>query len=51
VNLGPLREAPLVSHVHAVAALLVFTVGVFLLAAPMGTWRHRVTGWDCRLEQ
>jgi uncharacterized membrane protein len=45
MTLEPLRAAPPIIQVHAFAALLAFGLGIFQLAAPKGTIRHRVTGW------
>jgi uncharacterized membrane protein len=45
MTLDPLREAPLLIQIHAFAALAAFALGLFQLAAPKGTVRHRITGW------
>ena len=43
--LEPLLAAPILIQVHAWAAMLAFALGLFQLAAPKGTTRHRITGW------
>lgn len=45
MTLEPLRAAPLLIQIHAFAALSAFGLGIFQLAAPKGTMRHRITGW------
>jgi uncharacterized membrane protein len=45
VTLEPLRAASLLMQIHAFAALGAFALGLFQLAAPKGTVRHRITGW------
>ena len=45
MTLEPLLAAPLLIQIHAFAALGAFTLGIFQLAAPKGTVRHRITGW------
>jgi uncharacterized membrane protein len=45
MTLEPLRAAPLLIQIHAYAALAAFALGLFQLAAPKGTQRHRITGW------
>jgi uncharacterized membrane protein len=45
VTLDPLRAAPLLIQIHALAALSAFALGTFQLTAPKGTVRHRITGW------
>jgi uncharacterized membrane protein len=45
MTLDPLRSAPLLIQIHAFAALAAFALGIFQLAAPKGTPRHRLTGW------
>jgi uncharacterized membrane protein len=45
MTLQPLRAASLVIQIHAFAALGAFALGIFQLAAPKGTVRHRITGW------
>ena len=45
MTLEPLRAASLLIQIHAYAALAAFALGMFQLAAPKGTLRHRITGW------
>jgi uncharacterized membrane protein len=45
LTLEPLRAAPLLIQIHAVAAIGAFALGIFQLAARKGTSRHRLTGW------
>jgi uncharacterized membrane protein len=45
MTLEPLRAASVVIQIHAFAALGAFALGIFQLAAPKGTVRHRITGW------
>jgi uncharacterized membrane protein len=45
MTLEPLLAAPLLIQVHAFAALSALALGIFQLAAPKGTTRHRITGW------
>jgi uncharacterized membrane protein len=45
VTLEPLRAASLLMQIHAFAALGAFALGLFQLAAPKRTVRHRITGW------
>lgn len=45
MTLAPLLAASLLIQVHAFAALAAFALGIFQLAAPKGTVRHRITGW------
>jgi uncharacterized membrane protein len=45
MSLEPLLAAPLLIQVHAFAALSALALGIFQLAAPKGTTRHRITGW------
>ena len=45
MSLAPLLQAPGVIQIHAFAAMAAFALGIFQLAAPKGTLRHRATGW------
>ena len=45
MTLEPLRAASLLIQIHAFATLAAFGLGIFQLAAPKGTARHRITGW------
>jgi uncharacterized membrane protein len=45
INLAPLTEAPVVIQLHACAALAALALGIFQVAAPKGTTRHRITGY------
>jgi uncharacterized membrane protein len=45
MTLDPLRAASLLIQIHTFAALSAFALGIFQLAAPKGTTRHRITGW------
>jgi uncharacterized membrane protein len=45
MSLEPLLASSILIQVHAWAALLAFALGLFQLAAPKGTTRHRATGW------
>lgn len=45
MTLEPLLAAPVLIQIHAFAALGAFALGIFQLAAPKGTVRHRITGW------
>ena len=45
MTLEPLRAASLLIQIHAFAALAAFGLGIFQLAAPKGTARHRIAGW------
>ena len=45
MSLEPLLAAPLLIQVHPFAALSALALGIFQLAAPTGTTRHRITGW------
>ncbi len=45
MTLAPLRDAPPVIIVHALAAMAAFVLGLVQLAAPKGTLPHRRLGW------
>jgi uncharacterized membrane protein len=45
MSFDPLLSASLIIQIHAFAALTAFALGLFQLAAPKGTTRHRITGW------
>lgn len=45
MSFAPLLDQPLLIQAHAFAALLALGLGIFQLAAPKGTPRHRITGW------
>jgi len=45
MSLAPLLATPLLIQIHAFAAMAAFALGLFQLAAPKGTIRHRITGW------
>ena len=45
MSLSPLLDASPVIQLHAFAAMTAFALGIFQLAAPKGTFRHRTTGW------
>jgi uncharacterized membrane protein len=45
MSFDPLLSASLLIQIHAFAALTAFALGLFQLAAPKGTTRHRITGW------
>ena len=44
MSLDPLLSGPLVIQLHAIAALAALALGIIQLAAPKGTWRHRIMG-------
>jgi uncharacterized membrane protein len=46
MTLAPLLDAPLVIQIHAFAAIAAFTLGTAQLAAPKGTFPHRIVGWS-----
>ena len=45
MSLAPLLDAPAVIQIHALSAIAAFAVGVVQLAAPKGTFPHRIVGW------
>jgi uncharacterized membrane protein len=44
MSLAPLLDAPAIIQIHALSAIAAFAVGVVQLAAPKGTFPHRVVG-------
>ncbi len=45
VTLAPLLAATPTIQLHAFAAITAFALGLIQLAAPKGTFPHRLTGW------
>jgi uncharacterized membrane protein len=49
MTLVPLLDAPAVIQLHAFAAIAALAIGVVQLAAPKGTFPHRIVGWSWAL--